>query len=213
VDKSEKVASLTFDAAWGNEDTQTLINTLRRYNVKATFFVVGAWVDKYPESVKELNDAGEEVMNHSNSHPHMPTLSRTDMLNEITACDNKIKAITGKTPILFRPPYGDYNNALIEALTSSGHYCIQWDVDSLDWKGIPASQIQQRVLSKVTNGSIILFHNAAKYTPEALPSIIETLQKRGYKLVPVSELIYRQNYTIDSAGKQHSVAQQSDVSH
>lgn len=204
VDRSDKTVSLSFDAAWGNEDTQTLIDILNRYHIKATFFIVGMWVDKYPESVKALSDAGEDVMNHSNKHPHMPQLSSDAMLQEITDCDNKIQKITGKKPILFRPPYGDYNNTLIETLTASGHYCIQWDVDSLDWKGISASQIQERVLSKVKSGSIVLFHNAALHTPEALPGIIESLQKQGYHIVPISQLIYRDHYTIDHAGMQHS---------
>ncbi|HEX3025649.1 MAG TPA: polysaccharide deacetylase family protein [Clostridia bacterium] len=204
VDRQEKIASLSFDAAWGNEDTNQLIKILNQYHVKATFFVVGQWVDKYPESVKALSDAGNEVMNHSNTHPHMTKLSRDDMLKEINACDEKISKITGKKPILFRAPYGDYSNALIETLTQSKHYCIQWDVDSLDWKEIPAAKIQQRVLSKVKNGSIILFHNAAKYTPEALPGILKSLQDQGYKLVPVSQLIYQGSYTIDHAGTQHT---------
>lgn len=128
----EKIASLSFDAAWGNEDTQQLIDTLHKYNVAATFFVVGQWVDKYPESVKALADAGEEVMNHSDTHPHMPTLTEAKMAEQITACDEKIQKITGIKPILFRPPYGDYSNTLVDTVKSTGHYCIQWSVDSLD---------------------------------------------------------------------------------
>ena len=206
VDRQDKYISLSFDAAWGNEDTQTLINILKKYNVKTTFFVVASWVDKYPESVKALSDAGNEVMNHSTTHPHMTMLSAQQMLKEITTCDDKIQKITGVRPTLFRPPYGDYNNTLIETLSSVNHYCIQWDVDSLDWKDISAAQIQKNVLSKVKSGSIILFHNAAKNTPAALPSIITALQKQGYKIVPVSQLIYKNNYTIDHTGMQHSNA-------
>jgi polysaccharide deacetylase family sporulation protein PdaB len=203
VERQDKYISISFDAAWGNEDTQTLINILNKYNVKTTFFVVASWVDKYPESVKALSDAGNEVMNHSTSHPHMPKLSSQQMLNEIMTCDDKIQKITGVCPILFRPPYGDYNNTLIDTLSSVKHYCIQWDVDSLDWKDISASQIQKNVLSKVKSGSIVLFHNAAINTPKALPGIIATLQKQGYKIVPISQLIYKTNYTIDHTGKQH----------
>jgi polysaccharide deacetylase family sporulation protein PdaB len=206
----KSVLIMTF--AWGNEDTQTLIDILNRYHVHATFFVVAQWVDKYPESVKALSDAGNEVMNHSTTHPHMSTLSRDSMLKEIATCDDKIEKVTGKRPTLFRAPFGDYNNAVVETVSESNHYCIQWDVDSLDWKGISASQISQRVLSGVKPGSIILFHNAALHTPEALPGIIESLQKQGYKLVPVSQLIYKDNYTIDVAGKQHSNTAASDPS-
>jgi polysaccharide deacetylase family sporulation protein PdaB len=202
VNRTDKEISLSFDAAWGNEDTQNLIDILNKYKVKATFFLVGAWVDKYPESVKALSDNGEDVMNHSNTHPHMTQLSRDNMIKEIEACDTKIQKITGKKPILFRAPYGDYNNALMDAITATGHFGIQWDVDSLDWKGISASQITQRVLTKVKPGSIVLFHNAALHTPEALPGIIESLQKQGYKIVPISQLIYRDNYSIDHEGRQ-----------
>ena len=202
VGREDKTISLSFDAAWGNEDTQNLIDILNKYKVHATFFVVASWVDKYPESVKALSDNGNEVMNHSTTHPHMPQLSREQMLTEITTCDDKIARITGKRPTLFRAPFGDYNNTLIETLTATNHYCIQWDVDSLDWKEISAPEIQQRVLPKVKSGSIILFHNAAKHTPEALPGIIESLQKQGYKIVPISQLIYKDNYTINHEGRQ-----------
>ena len=117
---------------WGNEDTQQLIDILKRYKVNATFFVVGQWVDKYPESVKALSDAGNEVMNHSSTHPHMTKIPREDMLKQITGCDDKIEKITGKRPILFRPPYGDYNNSVVETVEDSKHYCIQWSVELLE---------------------------------------------------------------------------------
>ena len=203
VDRQDKVVSLTFDAAWGNEDTQKLINILNKHNVKATFFIVGQWADKYPESVKALSDNGMEVMNHSDTHPHMVKLSRDEMLSQINSCDEKVMKITGKKPTLFRAPYGDYNNSVVEAVRASGHYCIQWNVDSLDWKGITADKITSRVMSKAKNGSIILFHNAALHTPEALPGIIESLQKQGYTILPVSQLIYQSDYSIDNAGVQH----------
>ncbi|MCX7614776.1 MAG: polysaccharide deacetylase family protein [Clostridiales bacterium] len=202
VSKDYNVCSLSFDAAWGNEDTQTLIDILGKYHIKATFFVVGQWVDKYPESVKALSDAGHEVMNHSNTHPHMPQLSAAKMIDEIKQCDDKIEKVTGKRPFLFRPPYGDYDDKVVSTLRSQGHYTIQWDVDSLDWKELSAKEITDRVLKKVQPGSIILFHNAAKNTPAALPGIIEGLIQKGYKFAPISELIYRDNFTIDHTGKQ-----------
>ncbi len=200
--ENEKVISISFDAAWGNEDTQQLIDILGKYNVKTTFFVVGGWVDKYPESVKQLHDAGHEIMNHSNTHPHMTQISVEKMKEEVEKCDEKIKNITGVKPTLFRAPYGDYDNKVIQAMRETGHFTIQWDVDSLDWKNLTASEISDRVLKKVKPGSIVLFHNAALHTPEALPNILETLQKDGYKIVPISELILKENYTIDSTGMQ-----------
>ena len=161
-DKGDKTVALSFDAAWGNEDTEQLISILGKYKVKATFFVVGSWVDKYPESVKQLSDAGHEINNHSNSHPHMPQLSVTQMTDELNACNEKISAITGKKPILFRAPYGDYDNTMLKTVTDNGMYTIQWDVDSRDWKEeYTTDMIVRGVCDNVKSGSIVLFHNAA----------------------------------------------------
>lgn len=202
VKTQEKKVAISFDAAWGNEETQTLIDILKQYNVKTTFFVVGAWVDKYPDSVKALTAAGHEVCNHSDTHPHMPKLSPAEMQKQITSCNNKIKSATGVSPILFRPPYGDYDNTLVKTVSDLGMYAIQWDVDSLDWKDPTPQQIVQRVTSKVKPGSIVLFHNGAKNTPAALPTVLQTLQSQGYSIVPVSQLIVKDHYTIDAAGMQ-----------
>lgn len=203
VETEEKKIAISFDAAWGNDDTGTLIDILKEYEVPATFFVVGAWVDKYPESVKQLADAGHQVQNHSNTHPHMPQLAKTQMKDELETCNQKIKAITGVEPTLFRPPYGDYDNAVIEVTKSAGMQAIQWSVDSLDWKeNATPESIYKRVTSKVKPGSIVLFHNDAEHTPEALPSILKTLKEQGYEFVFISDLIYKDNYEIKNDGTQ-----------
>ena len=100
-----------------------------RYDVTATFFVVGSWVDKYPESVKALSDAGHEVMNHSDSHAHMSQLSTQEIVADLNACNDKIEAVTGVRPTLVRPPYGEYDDHVINAIRSMGMEPIQWDVD------------------------------------------------------------------------------------
>lgn len=205
VETDKKCVALTFDAAWGNEDTQDLIDTLAKHNAKATFFLVGSWVDKYPESVKALSDAGHSIQNHSNSHPNLPELSAEGMKKEVTLCNEKIRKITKKNPTLIRPPYGDYSNEVIECVNSLGMYTIQWDVDSLDWKDLSADEIYNRVVKNVKNGSIVLFHNAALNTPEALGRILETLADEGYAFVTVENLIYKSDYTIDHTGKQISL--------
>ena len=129
VQRDQKMLAISFDAAWGNEDTQELIDILARYDVKATFFVVGDWVDKYPESVKALHDAGHEVMNHSNTHSHMSQLSAEAIVADVEACNDKIEAVTGVRPTLIRPPYGEYDDHVITAIRSIGMEPIQWDVD------------------------------------------------------------------------------------
>ena len=202
VQQDEKLVALSFDAAWGNEDTQTLIDILGDYGVSTTFFVVGDWVDKYPESVQALSDAGHEVMNHSDDHAHFNTLSADEIVKNISAASDRIEAITGVRPTLFRPPYGEYDDHVIRAVRSMGVEPIQWDVDSLDWKDLSAQDIYKRVTSKAAPGSIVLFHNAAKHTPEALGDIIEFLLSEGYTIVPVSELILKGDYTIDHTGRQ-----------
>ena len=201
VQRDDKAVSLTFDAAWGNEDTQTLIDILGRYNVKATFFVVGAWVDKYPESVKALSDAGHQVMSHSNDHAHFSTLGTDEIVSNLNICNDKIEDVTGIRPTLFRCPYGEYDDHVIEAVSNMGMFTIQWDVDSLDWKDYDANTIYKRVTSAVSPGSIVLFHNAALHTPEALPRIIEYLLSEGYHIVPVSELLLTEDYEMDHTGR------------
>lgn len=212
VDKAEddKVLSISFDAAWGNEDTQQLIDILEKYQVKATFFVVGGWVDNFPESVKALSDAGHEVMNHSDTHPHMTQISKEKMKEEVERCNDKIEKITGKRPNLLRAPYGDYNNDVVQTVREAGCFTVQWDVDSLDWKNLSAAEITKRVTEKVKPGSIVLFHNAALHTPEALPGILEKLQGQGYRFVPISSLIYTENYAIDQSGKQYLLSDSND---
>lgn len=205
VERSDKVVALSFDAAWGNEDTQQLIDILNKYDVNATFFLVGDWVDKYPESVKALADNGNEVMNHSTSHAHFSKLSANDIVSDISGCNDKIEAITGVRPTLFRCPYGEYDDHVISAVSSIGMTAIQWDVDSLDWKGISAAEITERVLKRVQPGSIVLFHNAAENTPEALPGIIESLLADGYTIVPISQILLTGDFTIDHTGRQCGV--------
>ena len=207
VEKEEKIVSISFDAAWGNEQTEELLQILEQKNVKATFFLVGEWVDKYPESVKLIAEKGHDVENHSNTHPYMTKLTTEQMISEITECNRKIETITGKSPTLFRPPYGDYNNEVVGAVKAAGMYCVQWDIDSLDWKDPTPQQMVQKITSKLQNGSIILMHNGATNTPEALPQIIDAVRSAGYEFVPITELIPEGNYTTDHEGRMHTTEQ------
>lgn len=207
VDTTKQQVSISFDAAWGNEDTQTLLDILKKYNIKATFFMTGGWVESYPEDVKAIAKAGHDLGNHSQNHKQMSQLSSVECVQEIQSVNDKVKELTGTTPILFRPPYGDYNNTLIEAVASCKCHCIQWDVDSLDWKNYGVDSIVSTVLNHkhLGNGSIILMHNGAKYTKDALPAVIEGLQNKGFEIVPISQLIYTENYEMDTEGRQHSL--------
>ena len=202
VERQDRKVAISFDAAWGNEDTQTIIDVLGRYGVKTTFFVVGDWAQKYPESVEALHAAGHEVMSHSLHHDHYNSLTAEQIVADVNASCDAIEAVTGVRPTLIRPPYGEYDDHVIAAIRSLGMEPIQWDVDSLDWKDYDAGTICRRVTSKVAPGSIVLFHNAALHTPEALPTILEYLLNEGYEVVPISQLILTAPYTIDHTGRQ-----------
>ena len=182
VESDKKQVAISFDAAWGNEETMQLLDILDRYHVKATFFLVGDWVDHYPDDVKMIAQRGHDIGNHSNTHPHLPQLSEDSAAAEITACNEKIQTLTGKSPTLFRPPYGDYDNMVVNTVKKMGMYCVQWDVDSLDWKDPSPEQMTKTVLDKVQDGSIVLMHNGAKNTPAALPSIIKGIQDKGFEI-------------------------------
>ena len=205
VDRSDKVVSISFDAAWGDEQTQTLLDILDKYNVKSTFFLVGGWVDKYPDDVKAISDAGHDIGNHSDTHAHLPQLDNGGITKELENCNEKIEEITGKCPTLFRPPYGDYSNSVVEATNALDMYCVQWSIDSLDWKNPSPQDMVNSIKKKLCPGSIILMHNGAENTPEALPMIIETIQSEGYKIVPISQILLKGDYETDSQGKMLSV--------
>ncbi|WP_303859666.1 polysaccharide deacetylase family sporulation protein PdaB [Alkalibaculum bacchi] len=202
VDKEDKTIAISFDAAWGDEFTQEILDILKKEDIKTTFFLVGMWVDKYPEQVQAIADAGHEIGNHSSSHPDMTKLDKNKMKEELNSTNEKIGKYKELDTFLFRPPFGAYNNDLIKTVEELGGYTIQWDVDSLDWKNEGAEQIVNRVVSNVKPGSIVLFHNNAEYTTQALPTIIKELKDQGYTIVPISELIYKENYTMDHTGKQ-----------
>ena len=202
VERSDKKIALTIDAAWEDDKTEFILETLEQFNVKATFFLCGVWVEAYPEQVKRIAEKGHEIGNHSLTHPHMNKLAAAGVQQEISKLDDEIERLTGKRCTLFRAPFGEYNDTVISTINSMGMSAIQWDVDSLDWKGISASDISDRVLKNVKSGSIVLFHNAAENTPEALPGIIEGLIADGYKIVPVSQILLTGDYTIDNTGMQ-----------
>lgn len=206
VETDEKKIAISFDCAWGVDYTDTLLDVMAKNDVRCTFFAVQFWVEKYPEYVEKIVSAGHEMGTHSRTHPYMSKLTEAQIRDELTASSAAIERLTGQKVTLFRPPYGDYNNLLIDTCNSMGLYPIQWDVDSLDWKNLSATEIAMRIINGAKNGSIILCHNNGLHTAEALPLIFSTLKNRGFTFVPIGELIYRENYTIDHNGRQHENA-------
>ena len=204
VETEEPKVSVSFDAAWGADDTDELLRILKENDVKATFFLCGYWVEKYPEEVKKIAEAGHDLGNHSATHPHMSQLTSEQITEELQKCHLNVKELTGIEMDLFRPPFGEYDNEVIETATENGYYTIQWDIDSLDWKEHGAQAEIDQVLNHkhLGNGSIILFHNDAKYTPQVLDTILKGLKGKGYEIVPVSQLIHREEFTLNHEGRQ-----------
>ncbi len=203
VEDLNKTAAITFDCAWGADDIEQILSTLKQADVKATFFIVGQWAEKYPEAVKMISEDGHDVGNHSYSHLRMGVLGNDRINNEIKQCNDILESLTQKKCDLFRAPYGDYNNSVLSEAKKQGCFTIQWNVDSLDWKpGISEENIMERIRSRIVPGSIILFHNDTPHTAKLLPGIISELKNSGYNLVPVSQLILRDNYYIDHDGCQ-----------
>lgn len=203
VERDDNVISVTFDASWGGDKTMRILDILDEYNAKATFFLVGIWVDKYPELVKAIHDRGHEIGNHSDSHPHMTKLSADKMRQELKGLSDKLEAVTGQRPTLFRPPYGDYNNEVVTVSRAEGYEVVQWSVDSLDWKNKGVDDLIRRATQKVEKGDIILFHNDSQYIVDALPTILKNYQEKGFTMIPAGELLLTGNTTIDVQGKQH----------
>ncbi|HEY8531418.1 MAG TPA: polysaccharide deacetylase family protein [Limnochorda sp.] len=198
VERPEPWIAFSFDATWGTENTDRLLEILARYGVKTTFFLAGNWVEEYPEYVRKIADAGHEIGNHSYAHGHMASMSEYQIRQDLERNGRMIERLTGTKPVLFRPPFGEYNDLLIRVAQEMGLYPVQWSIDSLDWKDLPADAMVERVLKDLGPGEIVLFHNAGKHTPEAVERLIPEIQRRGYRIVPVGELIYRRNYTVDS---------------
>ncbi|KPU42212.1 peptidoglycan-N-acetylglucosamine deacetylase [Oxobacter pfennigii] len=205
VDVPDKRVALTFNVAWGAEYTQEVIDILKRYNIKATFFLTGAWISKYPDEAEYIYKYGHDIGNHTTTNVALTNLSKSSIIKEIKDTEDRILKVTGIKTSLLRVPYGEYNERVILTANELGYNTIQWDVDSFDWTGILHKDIHERVIKNIGSGSILLFHCESKNTVEALPSIIEDLRKQGYKFITVTELLLKDNYYIDNSGRQRSL--------
>ncbi len=206
VEREDKVISVTFDASWGGDKTMKILDLLDQYNAKATFFLVGIWVDKYPELVKAIAERGHEIGNHSDSHAHFTQITDSKIRQELDQCSDKIEALTGVRPTLFRPPYGDYNSKVITVVRDEGYEAVQWSIDSLDWKNRGVDDLVKRATTNVQPGDIILFHNDSEYIVEALPAILQHYQAQGFDMIPAKDILLSGDTTIDVQGKQHPAA-------
>lgn len=189
---------------WDADDIDSILETLKNNEVHITFFIVGDWADKYPEAVKKIYEAGHEIGSHSNTHPHVNNLSSKENLEEIQKSAEKIGKITGKKTELYRAPYGEYNDNVIKTAQENGYYTIQWNLDTLDYKGLTGEEMWNRIKNKLECGSIILSHNGTKHTADSLDSLIKNIKSSGFQITTVSDLIYKDNYIINNNGMQIS---------
>ena len=202
VQTEENKVAFTMNCAWNADDIDSILETLKNNDVHITFFIVGDWADKYPEAVKKIKDAGHEIASHSDTHPHVNNLTYEENINEIEKSNDKIEKITGNRTKIYRAPYGEYNNTVIKATRDKGYFCIQWNLDTLDYTGITGDEMWNRLKEKIKAGDIILSHNGTKHTAESLDMIIKNIKAKGLEVVRISDLIYQENYTINNNGTQ-----------
>ena len=202
VQTDEQKVAFTMNCAWNADDIDSILATLEKHKVHITFFMVGDWVDKYPETVKKISDAGHEIANHSDGHKHVNELSLEENEKEILICSEKIEKITGKKTTLYRCPYGEYNNTVIQAAENQKHTTIQWNIDTLDYNGLTGDEMWKRLDEKLKNGDIILSHNGTDHTADSLDKLLTNIENKGLKVVTVSDLIYKDNYSINANGTQ-----------
>ena len=206
VERNDNIISISFDAAWGGDQTLKILDILDEYEVKTTFFLVDIWTQRFPELVKMIADRGHEIGNHSTSHPQMSKLGREQILKELSVMSDEAEKITGIRPTLFRPPYGDYDNEVVLTAREAGYEVIQWSVDSLDWKNRGVQDLIVKSTRNIKSGDIVLFHNDSKYILDALPAILKSYQEQGFKIVPISQILLPGKTTIDVQGRQHPAA-------
>ena len=207
VEGEDKVIALTFDAAWGADKTQGILDVMAQYDAKGTFFLVGFWIDKFEQQTKAIADAGFDIGNHSRNHLNMPKLDSEEIRAEIDYVNDRVRQLTGVTPTYFRAPFGDYNDRLLTVVEEQGMVGVQWSIDSLDWKGLSAKQIYERVVPKAKSGDIVLFHNNSDHILDALPMVLTGLRANGFRFVPLHELVLTGGYTVDNNGIQHPANQ------
>ena len=202
VETTENKVALTMNCAWNADDIDSILETLKNNDTQITFFMVGDWIEKFPDAVKKISEAGHEIASHSDTHPHVNNLSYEENIEEIEKSNEKIEKITGSRTNIYRPPYGEYNNTVIKAAEDKGYYCIQWNLDTLDYTGLTGDEMWNRLKDKLKSGDIILTHNGTEHTADSLEQIIKNIKAKGLEVVKVSDLIYKDGYTINNNGTQ-----------
>lgn len=202
VETKENKVAFTMNCAWNADDIDKILEILKNNNTQITFFMVGDWIQKFPEAVEKIYEAGHEIASHSDTHPHVNNLSYEKNVEELKRANEKIEKITKRKNNLYRAPYGEYNDTVIKSAQDEGFFTIQWNLDTLDYTGLTGEEMWNRMKNKIKAGDIILSHNGTKHTADSLDMLIKNINEKGLKVVKVSDLIYKENYTINNNGTQ-----------
>lgn len=206
VETEEEKVALTFNCAWGDEDIDAILDALDTYEAKCTFFIVGTWAEKYPEAVKKIKAAGHEIGSHGYDHGHYKKMTEKDIKADIEKANDVIEKITGEECYLFRAPYGEYTDKTVSLVREGGGQIIQWNIDSLDYKGLSQEEMRERILPRIDRGAVILFHTGTENTASALPYVLNGIKERGFAFETVGNLLYKDAYTINHEGRQFGKA-------
>lgn len=202
VETEEKKVALTFNCAWGDEDIDMILDTLSTYGAKCTFFIVGTWAEKYPKAVEKIKAAGHEIGSHGYDHGHYKKMTENEVKTDIEKAAEAIEKITGETCRLFRAPYGEYTDKTVTLVRDGGGEILQWNIDSLDYQGLTEKEMEGRILPRLENGAVILFHTGTENTARSLPYLLDSIKAKGYAFETVGNLLHKEPYTINHEGKQ-----------
>lgn len=204
VDTEKNQVALTFETAWGEEKTKQVLDILKKEKIKSTFFITGEWAEKHSEVLLRMKREGHDIGNSGQTHENLVQKKQREQKQEIQSAQRIVKEQTGKEMTLFRPPYGKYNNSLLRTAQSLGYLSVTWSIDSKDWKEYGEKEIIDAVINSgdLKKGAIIRLNSEGKDTPKALPKLIREIKKRGYQIVPVSQMAYKENYYMDINGRQ-----------
>ncbi len=189
VPSAEGMMALTINVDWGNDELVEMLDILDQYAVKATFFLTGRWARAFPDLAREIASRGHEIGNHGLSHAHPTQLSRKQLTEMIAANTQVLEQATGVRPVpLFAPPYGEQNHRVVQVAAELGYFTTLWTLDTIDWQEPPPDTILERVVPRARHGAIVLMHPKPQ-TVEALPRMIEGLQEKGFRLVPLWQMM------------------------
>ncbi len=181
----------TFDGGEGNQSADHILSVLDKHHARATFFLTGTWVEHNPELVKKIQAAGHDIYNHSYSHPHLPTLTDSEIVQQLARMDEVFISTTGSSTLpFFRPPYGEYDKRVLSAAARQRYRAVMWTVDAGDWMesgGFTDAETKSRIYQNIDPGSIILMHIGDTITGRILDDVLTEVESRGYSIVPLSQ--------------------------